>query len=36
MNGLIERGEDSPLAVIKAIQEAAVEHSLLAGVAERP
>jgi len=33
---LMERGEDSPLAVIKAIQEAAVGHPLLAGVAERP
>jgi len=29
-------GEDSPLAVIKAIQEAAVENPLLAGIAERP
>ena len=33
---LMERGEHSPLAVIKAIQEAAVGHPLLAGVAERP
>ena len=33
---LMERGEDSPLAVIKAIQEAAVENPLLAGIAERP
>jgi len=33
---LMERGEDSPLAVIKAIQEAAAGHPLLAGVAERP
>jgi hypothetical protein len=33
---LMERGEDSPLAVIKAIQEAAVGHRLLAGVAEWP
>jgi hypothetical protein len=33
---LMERGEDSPLAVIKAIQEAAVGHPLLAGIAERP
>jgi hypothetical protein len=33
---LMERGEDSPLAVIKAIQEVAVGHPLLAGVAERP
>jgi hypothetical protein len=32
---LMERGEVSPLAVIKAIQEAAVGHPLLAGVAER-
>ena len=32
----MERGEDSPLAVIKAIQEAAVGHPLLAGIAERP
>jgi hypothetical protein len=32
---LMERGEDSPLAVIKAIQEVAVGHPLLAGVAER-
>jgi hypothetical protein len=29
MDGLIERGEDSPLAVIKAIQEVAVGHQLL-------
>jgi hypothetical protein len=36
MNGLIERGEDSPLAVIKAIQEAAVGHPVLASVVERP
>jgi len=35
MDGLIERGEDSPLAVIKAIQETVVGHPLLAGVAER-
>ena len=33
---LMERGEVSPLAVIKAIQEAATGHPLLAGVAERP
>jgi len=33
---LTERGEVSPLAVIKAIQAAAVGHPLLAGVAERP
>jgi len=33
---LTERGEVSPLAVIKAIQEAVVGHPLLAGVAERP
>ena len=33
---LVERGEDSPLAVIKAIQEAAVGHPVVAGVAERP
>lgn len=32
---LMERGEDSPLAVIKAIQEAAVENPLLADIAER-
>jgi hypothetical protein len=36
MDGLIERGEDSSLAVIKAIQEAAGGHPLLAGIAERP
>jgi len=36
MNGLIERGEDSPLPVIKAIQEAAAGHPVLAGAAERP
>jgi DUF3015 family protein len=33
---LMERGEDSPLSVIKAIQEAAVGYPLLAGVAEKP
>ena len=33
---LMERGEDSPLAAIKAIQEASVGHPLLAGIAERP
>lgn len=33
---LTEGGGDSPLAVIKAIQEAAVGHLVLAGVAERP
>ena len=33
---LTERGEVSPLAVIKAIQEAVVGHPLLAGGAERP
>ena len=33
---LVERGEDSPLAVIKAIQEAAVGHPVVAGVVERP
>jgi hypothetical protein len=33
---LMERGEDSSLAVIKAIQEAAVGHPLLAGIAEKP
>ena len=32
----MEKGEDSPLAVIKAIQEAAVGHPLLAGVAKKP
>jgi hypothetical protein len=32
----MERGEESPLAVIMAIQEAAVGHPLLAGVSERP
>jgi Protein of unknown function (DUF3015) len=32
---LIERGEGSPLTVIKAIQEAAAGHPLLAGIAER-
>jgi hypothetical protein len=36
MDGLIEKGEDSPRSVIKAIQEAAVENPLLAGIAERP
>jgi hypothetical protein len=33
---LMERREDSPLAVIKAIQEAANGHQVLARVAERP
>lgn len=33
---LVERGEDSPLAVIKAIQEAAGGHPVVAGVVERP
>jgi hypothetical protein len=33
---LMEKGEDSPLAIIKAVQEAAVGHPVLAGVAERP
>ena len=33
---LMERGEDSPLSVMKAIQETAVGHPLLAGVAEGP
>jgi hypothetical protein len=33
---LMERGKDSPLAVIKAIQEATVKNPLLAGIAERP
>ena len=32
---LLERGEDSPLSVMKAIQETVVGHPLLAGVAER-
>jgi hypothetical protein len=36
MDGLIERGENSPLAAIKASQETVVEHPLLAGVAKRP
>jgi hypothetical protein len=35
MDGLIERGEASPLAVIKAIQEPAVRHPLLAPVSRR-
>lgn len=33
---LVERGEDSPLAVIRAIQEAAVGHPVVAGATERP
>ena len=33
---LMERGEDSPRSVIKAIQEAAAGHPLLADIAERP
>jgi len=33
---LLERGEDSPLAVIKAIQEVAAGHPLLADIVERP
>jgi hypothetical protein len=33
---LMERGEDSPLAVIKAIQETVVRGPVLAGIAERP
>jgi hypothetical protein len=32
---LLERGENSPLAVIKAIQETVVRGSVLAGIAER-
>jgi hypothetical protein len=33
---LMERGENSPLTVIKAIQEAADGHPVFAGVAEKP
>lgn len=33
---LMERGENSPLAVIKALQETMVGHSVLAGIGERP
>jgi hypothetical protein len=33
---LMERGEDSPFSVIKAIQESVTGHPLLAGVADRP
>jgi Protein of unknown function (DUF3015) len=33
---LMENGEDSPLAVIKAIQETVVRGPVLAGIAERP
>jgi hypothetical protein len=33
---LLERGEDSPLAVIKAIQEVVAGHPLFADIAERP
>jgi hypothetical protein len=36
VDGLIERGEASPRSVIKAIQEAAVGHPVLASVVERP
>jgi hypothetical protein len=35
MDGLIERAEASPLAVIKAIQEPAIRHPLLAPVSRR-
>jgi hypothetical protein len=33
---LLERGENFPLAVIKAIQEEADGHPVFAGVAEKP
>jgi hypothetical protein len=33
---LLERGEDSPLAVIKAIREVVAGHPLFADIAERP
>lgn len=33
---LLERGKDSPLAVIKAIQEVVAGHPLFADIAERP
>jgi hypothetical protein len=33
---LMERGENSPFAVIKAIQETVVRGPVLAGIAERP
>jgi hypothetical protein len=33
---LMERGEDSPRSVIKAIQEVVAGHPLFADIAERP
>ena len=33
---LMERDKNSPLAVIKALQETVIGHPVLAGIAERP